>query len=215
MPTTPPQPAHTPETKNPAPPWVDQPPSQEQQQRTLDETREHALSYSKDLSNFTCAQNTSRYVDPTGAGNYRLIDNVLARLTYYDQLEGYETLTVNDKPTNTPYESMDGIISTGEFGSMLREIFDPQTDATFSWSAWRTLRGHKAYVFKFSVDQLHSRWLIEDRESHGKISPAYTGFVWIDVKDNSIWLSRRKQSIFLPRSASPKRIPAWTTILPR
>ena len=167
-------------------PAAEPPPSREQQQKVLDEAREYALNYSKGLPNFICAQNTRRYGDPTGAGNYRQIDNVLARLTYYDQHEKYETLTVNDKPTTQAYESIGGSISTGEFGSMLMGIFDPQTDAQFSWSAWRTLGIHKAYVFKFSVDQPHSRWQIEDRESHTKISPAYNGFVWIDVKDNSV-----------------------------
>jgi hypothetical protein len=171
----------------PPPPPAEEPaPPQAQQQKVLDEAREYALNYSKNLPNFICAQNTRRYGDPTGAGNYRLYDNLLARLTYYEQHEKYETITVNDRPSTQAYESIGGSISTGEFGSMLMGIFDPHSDATFSWSAWRTVNGHKAYVFKFSVDQPHSQWQIEDRESHTKISPAYNGFVWIDVKDNSI-----------------------------
>jgi len=181
----------------PAPPPEEPPPSREQQQKILDAAREYALNYSKSLPNFICAQNTRRYGDPTGAGNYRLYDNLLARLTYYEQHEKYETITVNDKPSTQAYESIGGSISTGEFGSMLMGIFDPQTDATFSWSTWRTLNAHKAYVFKFSVDQPHSRWQIEDRDSHQKISPAYTGFVWIDVKDNSI-LEFTQKAVDLP-----------------
>jgi hypothetical protein len=171
----------------PPPPHAEEPPpSREQQQKVLDAAREYALNYSKGLPNFICAQNTRRYGDPTGAGNYRQIDNVLARLTYYEQHEKYETLTINDRPTTQAYESIGGSISTGEFGSMLMGIFDPQTDAEFGWSAWRTVRNHKTYVFKYSVDQPHSRWQLEDRDSHTKISPAYNGFIWIDVKDNSI-----------------------------
>ncbi len=181
----------------PAPAIEEAPPSQEQQQKVLDAAREYALNYSKSLPNFICAQNTRRYGDPTGAGNYRLYDNLLARLTYYDQHEKYETITVNDRPSTQAYESIGGSISTGEFGSMLMGIFDPQSDATFSWSAWRTLNGRKTYVFKFSVDQPHSRWSIEDRESHVKISPAYTGFVWIDVKDNTI-LEFTQKAVDLP-----------------
>jgi hypothetical protein len=181
----------------PAPPPEEPPPSPERQQKILDAAREYALNYSKSLPNFICAQNTRRYGDPTGAGNYRLYDNLLARLTYYEQHEKYETITVNDKPSTQAYESIGGSISTGEFGSMLMGIFDPQVDAEFGWSAWRTLNGHKAYVFKFSVDQPHSRWQIEDRDSHEKISPAYSGFVWIDVKDNSI-LEFTQNAVDLP-----------------
>jgi hypothetical protein len=81
---------------------------------------------------------------------------------------------------------------------MLRGIFDPQTHADFTWSAWRTVHGgRKAYVFKFFVDQAHSGWQIEDRESHQKIMPAYTGFVWIDVKDNSV-LAFTMKAVDLP-----------------
>lgn len=171
----------------PAPPPQEPPPSAEQQRKILEEVRDYALNYSKSLPNFICAQSTKRYGDPTGAGNYRLYDNLLARLTYYEQHEKYETITVNDKISTAAYESLGGSISTGEFGSMLMGIFDPSTAADFNWSAWRTIHsGHKAYVFKFFVDQPHSRWQIEDRESKRKISPAYDGFVWVDVKDNTV-----------------------------
>jgi hypothetical protein len=47
------------------------------------------------------------------------------------------------------------------------------------------------------VDQAHSAWQIEDRQSHQKISPAYTGFVWIDVKDNSV-LAFTMKAVDLP-----------------
>jgi hypothetical protein len=171
----------------PPPPPPEPPPSPAKQKQVLDEAREYALNYSKSLPNFICAQSTKQYGDPTGAGNYRMYGNVLAKLTYFEQHEKYETITVNDKPTNTAYDKLGGSISTGEFGSMLRGIFDPQTQAEFSWSAWRTIHGdHKAYVFKFFVDQPHSGWEIEDRQSHQKISPAYNGFMWIDVKDNTV-----------------------------
>jgi hypothetical protein len=164
----------------PAPPPPEPPPSPEQQKKILAEAREYALNYSKSLPNFICAQSTKQF------DNNRMYGNVLAKLTYYEQHEKYDTIMVNDKLTNKAYDTLGGSISTGEFGSMLMGIFDPQTEADFSWSAWRTLRGHKTYVFKFYVDQPHSRWEIEDRQAKVKITPAYNGFVWIDVKDNTV-----------------------------
>jgi hypothetical protein len=164
----------------PTPPPEAPPPSFEQQKKILDEAREYALNYSKSLPNFICAQNTKRF------NNNQMYDNVLAKLTYYEQHEKYDTISVNDKITTTAYEKLGGSISTGEFGSMLNGIFDPVTHADFEWSAWRTVRGHKAYVFKFSVEQSRSRWQIEDRQTNVKITPAYNGFVWIDVKDNTV-----------------------------
>jgi len=168
------------------PPAPAPPPSAVAQKKILDEAREYALNYSKSLPNFICAQYTRRYGDPTGAGNYRLYDSVLARLTYYEQHEDYKTISVNDKLTTTDYDKLSGSISTGEFGSMLVGIFEPSTDATFTWARLVRLHGRRANVFSFVVDQPHSRWMIEDRDSHMKISPAYKGEVWIDATDNSV-----------------------------
>ncbi len=156
------------------------PPSEAQQKKILDEARDYALNYTKGLPNFICAQSTKQF------DNNRMYGNVLAKLTYYEQHEKYDTIMVNDKMTNTPYEKLGGSISTGEFGSMLRGLFDPMTDAHFEWSTWKTVGTHKTYVFKFFVEQPRSQWQIEDRQSHVKITPAYNGFVWIDVKDNSV-----------------------------
>jgi hypothetical protein len=164
----------------PAPPPEEPAPPKEQQEKIIEAAREYALNYSKSLPNFICAQSTKQY------DNNRMYGNVLAKLTYYEQHEKYETISVNDKMTNKAYDALDGSISTGEFGSMLRGIFDPMTDAHFEWSTWKVVAGHKCYVFKFDVDQPHSSWQIEDRQAHIKIEPAYTGFVWIDVKDNSV-----------------------------
>ena len=164
----------------PPPPPEEPPPPPEQQRKILEAAREYALNYSSSLPNFICAQSTKQF------DNNRMYGNILAKLTYYEQHEKYDTIMVNDKLTNSPYEKLSGSISTGEFGSMLHGIFDPQTEADFTWSSWKTVNGHKTYVFKFTVDQPHSRWEIEDRQSQTKISPAYYGFVWIDVKDNSV-----------------------------
>ncbi len=181
------------ELKKPAaPPPPAPPPPPEAQKKILDEAREYALNYSKSLPNFICAQYTRRYGDASGGGNYRLYDSVLAKLTYFEQHEKYDTITVNDKMTNQAYESLSGSISTGEFGSMLVGIFDPSTETTFTWSRLVRLHGQRANVFNFSVDQPHSRWLIEDRDSHTKIAPAYEGTVWINASDNTVMAFTQK-----------------------
>jgi hypothetical protein len=176
----------------PAPKAEEPPPSPEQQKKILDEAREYALNYTKSLPNFICAQYTKRYQ------NERQYSSLLAKLTYFEQHEKYDTITVNDKPSTQAYDSIGGSISTGEFGSMLRGIFDPMVEAQFRWYGWRTIHGnHKAYVFRFDVDQAHSQWQIEDRDSHTKISPAYNGLVYIDVKDNTI-LAFTQKAVDLP-----------------
>jgi hypothetical protein len=74
---------------------------------------------------------------------------------------------------------MGGATSSGEFGSMLHEIFDPSTQASFDWDHWATLRGKLVMAFRYTVEQSHSQWSIDyERKQH--IFPAYSGLVYID-----------------------------------
>ena len=52
---------------------------------------------------------------------------------------------------NMSHEQLGGAVSSGEFGTMLAHIFDPETGAEFDWEKWATLRGHRMYVFSYSV----------------------------------------------------------------
>jgi hypothetical protein len=78
-----------------------------------------------------------------------------------------------------PFQKVGGATSTGEFGSMMREIFDRNTEATFQWEKWATLRGRRMYVFTYHVDQPHSQWwlIYEDKD---RIKPAYHGLIYVD-----------------------------------
>ena len=163
------------------------PPPPEKQRQIIEGAREYALNYSKMLPNFICAQVTKRFGDPTGAGNYRQYDRVVAKLSYYEQHEKYEVVTVNDSlAKNSSMESLGGSVSTGEFGSMLHGVFDPQSATDFRYNRYVTFHKQRTYVFDYSVDQEHSRWQIEDRETKQHIVPAYTGSVWINADDFSV-----------------------------
>ena len=56
---------------------------------------------------------------------------------------------------------MGGALSQGEFGSMMREVFERSTDAAFRWERWATLRGRRMHVFAYTVDQARSKWTID------------------------------------------------------
>ena len=164
---------------DPPPPPPD-PPSYNEQNDILNDARDYALNYTKNLPDFLCLQVTRRYYDPNGSDDYRPYDTVMAKLSYVEQREKYELLTVNNKYMTASYESLGGTISSGEFGSMMKEIFDPDTDTEFHWIRWATLRRRRTHVYSYVVDQAHSRWSIEDRTVHDRISPGYSGLVYVD-----------------------------------
>jgi hypothetical protein len=154
-------------------------PSLGEQNNIIKEVREYALSYVQRLPDFICTQVTRRYVDPSGLEFWGRRDVITARLTYFEQKEDYKLVLVNGRMTDLPYESLGGAISTGEFGSMMREIFEKETEAEFRWERWATLRGKRAHVFFYRVAQPRSKWRIE-YERRERTYPGYHGLIYVD-----------------------------------
>jgi hypothetical protein len=165
------------------------PPSSEEQAAVMDEVREYALNYSKTLPDFICTQVTRRYAAPAPGTKYGgavgsdptwyLQDTLTIKLSYFEQKEDYKLILVNNAMTTQDYKTLGGATTTGDFGSMMRQIFERATEAHFEWDHWATLRGRRTLVFSYRVDQERSQWHINyDRKMD--IVPAYKGLVYID-----------------------------------
>lgn len=177
LPAPPPRPVVQ-ETPPPAPL---PPPSEQEQRKVIGAAREYALGYSKNLPNFICVQVTRRYLDPSGLEFWQQQDVLTARLSYFEQKENYKLVLVNNHAitTDVPYQSVGGSISSGEFGSMLKELFDPETEADFRWERWGKLRGRLAHVYAYRVAQARSKWHVT-YERTDDIVPGYHGLVYVD-----------------------------------
>jgi len=164
------------------PPAVLTPPEPEDQKKILAEITENALNYSESLPNYICTQVTQRNVDSSGTGNHwQVADRIQEQLTYFDHKESYKVLMVNDKMvSNTDHDRLGGARSSGEFGTTLYEIFDPQTQAEFRWERWATLDAHRMYVFAYHVPQSRSRYSIFHDPSQRKIIAGYHGLIYAD-----------------------------------
>ncbi len=156
------------------------PPSSEEQARILAEVRENALNYSNRLPDFICLQVTRRYVDPYGQDAWYLMDTIDERLSFFEHHEDYKVVTVNNRVVNVSHFQLGGATSSGEFGSMLEEIFQPATQTEFGWDHWATLRGRRNYAFSFHVDQAHSKYSIYHEPSKMRIVTGYHGLVYVD-----------------------------------
>jgi hypothetical protein len=157
------------------------PPDSVEQAKIIDQAREYALNYTKQLPNFICVQVTRRDVDPSGTGNsWYHSDTITARLSY-NGFENYEVILHNNLPVTNGKDmrQFGGMSSQGEFGSMMKEIFEPDTHAEFSWDHWGKLRGRKTYVFAYDVQQEFSKYRVEADDAPA-IVPAYRGLVYID-----------------------------------
>ncbi|MGA2881210.1 MAG: hypothetical protein ABSG13_19850, partial [Bryobacteraceae bacterium] len=158
------------------------PPDSIEQAKVIDEAREYVVNYTKSLPNFICVQVTRRDLDRGGTGSsWYHLDTITSRLSYSDHHEDYEVIMKNDQPvTNVKMEQLGGTVSAGEFGTMMSEIFDPESHADFSWDHWATLRGRRNYVFAYDIAQENSRYHMKETETGKEIVPAYRGLIYID-----------------------------------
>jgi hypothetical protein len=155
------------------------PPSAEEQKRIIESAREYALGYSKRLPDFICTQVTRRYVDPSGLEFWRNADTITTRLSFFEQKEDYKVITINGRMVDVPYQRLDGATSSGEFGTMMRELFEEQTQARFEWQRWGTLRGKRNHVYSYYVAQPNSKWTVSYQRTD-ITTPGYRGMIYID-----------------------------------
>jgi len=155
------------------------PPSAEEQIEVIEKAREYALGYTKRLPDFFCLQVTRRYIDPSGLEFWRLGDTITTKLSYFEQKEDYKVMTINGRLTEVPYQQLDGSTSSGEFGSMMRELFERNTQARFEWLRWATLRGRRNHVYTYFVAQPNSKWTVS-YQRRDVTTPGYKGLVYVD-----------------------------------
>lgn len=186
-------PAPAPKAAAPKPKPPRTPPPYEVQQKVIEEAREYALNYSKTLPDFICLQVTRRYLDrhykPGTEGSWSVSDKLAEKLTYFDQQEKYEAVSHNDTSLygKAGADKFGGALSRGDFGTLLREIFDPKSSAEFHWERWTGLDGHWMHVYTFVIDQAHSNDTLDYNNGAARVTAAYHGEIFIEEGPNVVW----------------------------
>jgi hypothetical protein len=162
--------------KHPAPP-------PEAQARLLEAARGAALDYTKALPDFICAEVISRYSDASGKGkDWSAVDSLMVLLTYFGRQEHYRLVQVNHQPDTEPYDSLPGATSQGEFGTILRRVFEPSCAAKFLWRSQEDLRKRSVQVYSYSVARANSSLSLTyiNGSETGQMAAGYHGLVYID-----------------------------------
>ena len=166
------------------------PPSNEQQAAIIQDVREYALNYSRDLPDFICAEQVKRYIAPLPhAGDspaWREGDTLLIRLSYFQQKEQYKLTMVNFKPSDQDYEKVGGSKEFGSFGTLMRGIFEPASEARFDYDHTSQL-GDRGIVlaFRYFVDLEHSNYELVWENSR-RIRTAYSGLVLVSKNSHRV-----------------------------
>ena len=166
------------------------PPTSEEQAAIIDDMRSYALNYSKNLPDFLCTQVTRRFGAPKpgtrGGGSadsepyWQALDTLLIRLSFFEQKEQYKVILANNTVVNKDYAEMGGSKSFGDFGSMMREVFEPASGGRFEWDHWGTLRGKRVMAFAYHISQARSQYRITVEEGKQSIVTAYHGLIEVE-----------------------------------
>jgi hypothetical protein len=144
---------------------------------------EAALQFTETLPNYVCQEVVSRYESETSPASWHAVDVVTTDLVYDQGKENYKNIMVNGKPTTKPLEET-GAWSTGEFGTLLIDLFAPATNAEFHFLRDGRTSGVDAKIYNFSVRRENSHWDIHFGSQ--SYTPAFEGSTWIDPKTGRV-----------------------------
>ena len=162
------------------------PPSPGEQNRILTDATEYAENYTSRMPDYICMQVTRRSEDARGTGDFRPVDTIAEKLTFFEKQENYAVISMDGKlVTGKTHEQLGGTTSSGEFASLMRGIFAAQSDTEFHWTRWATLRGHRMNVFTYRVTQGRSNYRVR-AEGAEEIVVGYHGIVFVDNSTSRI-----------------------------
>ncbi len=160
------------------------------QAKVIESARTYSMKYVHELPDFICMQVTHRSSmknmdanagtgisgrSPIAAMANRMSfqsDSFEEQLTYVGGKENYEVLTVNGKKVkNANPLKFGGATSIGEFGSLLVELFDPQSHTTFSWGHETHFRGRRAWVYDFEVPREAGTYAVASDSNKTVLAP--------------------------------------------
>jgi hypothetical protein len=155
-------------------PAAAQRPTTDEQLRTLAAARDLAIHYTSKLPDFLCTEQVER-TDRTSATNIKA-DKLTIQLSYFGQQEKQKLVAMNGNKTQQPLESLDGLITGGEFGSLLLGVFDASSSADFQWKEVTEIRKRPAGVYTYRIARAHSHYMLGHRAANGKMVEAAAGY---------------------------------------
>ncbi len=166
-------------------------PSEAEAREVLEQARKITLAAKGGMPDFVVKQLITRSSALGQTKNWRVRDNLTVAVSYREQEgEKYKLLRVNgvapppqDERERGDYMQAGGTSSSGEFVSMLVELFDPVSQAEFKAVDTDTIRGRRAIVYEYAVKQAHSKQTLTVTDAvlpADSVVVGYRGRVWID-----------------------------------
>lgn len=138
-------------------------------------------AFSEAIPDYSCHQKTIRSDSYNLGKKWKERDAVEADVVVYRGLEHYDNITIDGSPTSAPMDQIGGTWSTGEFSSMLYNLFLPASETSFkALGKEESIRGRSAWIYDLHVRQDRSHWTLHI--GNVEYNPEYRGQVWIDAE---------------------------------
>jgi len=177
-----------------------------QEDPVIAKAREAAAEFSGSLPNFFCRQLTTRYESDRPRNGWQALDTISADVAYEDGHESYTNVKVGNKAQKS-MEDVGGNWSTGEFASLLDDLFHPATAATFRKTGQDTIAGRGATTFTFEVARERSHWRVS---VGGQLYyPAFRGTIWVDRESSRVLrieMESRNMPLLFPLSKTEEAV---------
>ena len=166
-------------------------PDPAEQKKIIADATNYAFNHELSLPNFLCIQTTRRFQDfqsrdVQGHEDWRPVDIIVEKLAYFEHHEDYKVMEINGVASSIEHSKLGGASSSGEFGSVMKGIFAPETATDFTWQTSFTLRGRKMHVYAYHVAVAKSDYHVVVPEQSKDLVAAYHGLIFIDDRKHFI-----------------------------
>jgi hypothetical protein len=163
-------------------------PLPEEQAGTVEKARGLALLYTGSLPDFICTETVRRYVEDRTTRSWSPRDTLTVEVAYSEKGERYKLSAIDGLPTTKKLEKVGGFKSNGEFGSLLRAIFAPESATKFAWERWTILHGRLTNVFSYRIDLPNSKYTLDFRAflKHYHMTTGMLGMVYVDSETGQV-----------------------------
>lgn len=143
----------------------------------IDRARDVNSEFTESLPNFIANQRVERFVSFDQGRIWAIEDIVEAEVLYVDHEESYRSIRINGRRPVDSMEDLERTSSTGEYGTILRNLFAPQLGLEFARTSARDndVSGAIAYATQASKEQ--STWSINFNAA--TVRPAFRATVWL------------------------------------
>src|SRR6185436_4522067 len=164
----------------------------------LERTRKATLGAAEHMPDYLVKQQITRSRAYGATSNWNVYDRLSIAVSYRQNVgEQYKLLSVNGMPPSVDEkegssygDKLGGTTSSGEYVSMLAQLFQPETRTDFEMVDTDTLRGRRTIVHEYVVKKVFSRQTLRFQAgidaAAAETIVGYRGRIWVDREDGRV-----------------------------